>query len=75
MNIKALNENDIKILKDNIKLLDEENKNLHKLVNQDRDNHKILETLKSEMKLDSDPTKIRDYKQERLKIMWIMNNK
>jgi len=60
MNIKALNENDIKILKDNIKLLDEENKNLHKLVNQDRDNHKILETLKSEMKLESDPTKIRD---------------
>jgi len=75
MNVKALNENDIKILKDNMKLLDEENKNLQKLVNHDRDNHKILETLKSEMKMESDPSKLRDYKQERLKIMWIMNNK
>lgn len=60
MAVKALNENDIKILKDNMKLLDEENKNLQKLVNHDRDNHKILETLKSEMKMESDPTKLRD---------------
>jgi len=56
-------------------LLDEENKHLLKLVNSDRDNHKILETLKSEMRLENSSSKLRDVKQERLKIMWIMNNK
>jgi len=63
------------IMKETMKLMEDENTHLKKLVNSDRDNHKILETLKSEMKMENTSLKVRDIKQERLKIMWIMNNK
>lgn len=55
--------------------MEDENIHLHRIVNSDRDNHKILETLKNEMNVENTSLNVRDIKQERLKVMWIMNNK